>query len=377
MAPFAMSHPKNIDTIWSSYFVDEIEFGAEYSFLEKLKRVPKVIYSKEAQKKLTALLDVFSADICHAHNIYHHLSPSILKTIKQCGIPVVVTLHDLKLACPAYNMLARDGICERCKGGRVHNVLLHRCIKKSATLSSIILAETMLHRMLRTFEQCVDKFVVPSLFYMNKLVEWGWGEENFIHIPNAIDVENFRPDFNPGRSFLYFGRLSREKGLSTLINAASLAGVSVCIAGTGHEEGLLRKLATDIQANVTFLGYLQGSALHDAIRSSRAVVLPSEWYENAPLSVLEAYALGKPVIGAAIGGIPELIRDGETGGVFPAGSSEKLANLLLKFHQFTDSQISEMGQRGRFWVETEFGIRRYESRMLNLYKKLGVPVSDV
>jgi glycosyltransferase involved in cell wall biosynthesis len=372
VAPFAMHHSNNINSRWSDFFVEEIEFGSDYSLWEKLGRVPKVIYSFEAQRKVANLLDVFPADVCHAHNIYHHISPSILKTIKQRDIPIVMTLHDLKLACPAYNMLAQDGVCERCKGGRIHNVLLQRCIKESTALSAIVMIEALLHKMLRTFEQCVDRFIVPSRFYINKFVEWGWDRERFVYIPNAIDMGVFSPDYNPGKSFIYFGRLSREKGLSTLVKAASHAGVPLRIVGTGPDEQSLRKLSEATGADVTFLGYLKGQALHDVIRSAKAVVLPSEWYENAPLSILEAYALGKPVIGADIGGIPEMIRPEETGFTFSSGSTDELADVLKKVSGLSEYRISEMGRNGRAWAEDEFSHEKYRDRMLALYQQLGI-----
>lgn len=372
MAPFSMRHLKNIESPWSKYFVDEIEYGSAYSAWEKIIRVPKVIYSFEAQNNISALLDVFPADICHAHNIYHHISPSILKIVKQRGIPVVMTLHDLKLACPAYNMLASDGVCERCKGGHIHNVLVRRCIKGSVTLSAIVMAESLLHNAIQTFEKYVDRFVVPSRFYINKLIEWGWDEARFTYIPNTVNTDEFRAEYKPGRSFVYFGRLSREKGVATLIKAAALASVPVKIIGTGHEEASLRELARELGSDVSFLGYLSGDALHDAIRSSRTVILPSEWYENAPLSILEAYALGKPVIGADIGGIPELIRSGETGSVFKSGSVEDLSTMLTNYDLMADAQISDMGRNGRLWMNTDFRAEQYLSKTLKLYGELGL-----
>lgn len=372
VAPFAMQHPNNLDTLWSEYFVEEIEYGSDYSLWEKFRRVPKVIYSFEARANIDRLLDQFQASICHAHNIYHHLSPSILERVSRRGIPLVMTLHDLKLACPAYNMLTHDGVCERCKGGYLYNVLRHRCIKGSTMLSTIVLAETLLHGFLRTFDKYVDRFVVPSRFYLDKLADWGLPSDRFIHIPNAIDIDAFVPDFTAGDSFLYFGRLSREKGLSTLIRAAALAGIPLQVAGSGPDEQALRELADTTGANVKFLGYLNNSSLHNVIRASRAIVLPSEWYENAPLALMEAYALGKPVIGAAIGGIPELIMEGETGATFDSGSADELASVLSRFSEYTDSRLSMMGLAGRNWMEKEFSMDLYGTRMLDLYRELGV-----
>src|SRR5687767_9880690 len=188
VAPFAMQHPKNLPTPWARHFVEEIEFGEGYSLLDKVIRIPKVIYSAEARRKLAALLDEFKPQVCHAHNIYHHISPSILGLLRDRGIPVVMTLHDLKIACPAYNMLAPDGVCERCRGGKLYNVLVHRCIKRSAALSAVVMVESALHRAIGSYRDCVTRFVVPSRFYIEKFSQWGFERSQFVHVPNFVDA---------------------------------------------------------------------------------------------------------------------------------------------------------------------------------------------
>ncbi len=372
VACFCMEHPDNLPSEWSRYFIDEIEFGNSYSILEKLRRVPKVVYSFEARRKISELLDQVPADICHLHNIYHHISPSILGILREREIPTVLTLHDLKIACPEYHMLSGGKVCERCKGGNTLNLLLNRCIKHSLALSGVVLLENLVHRMLNSYRDGVSRFVVPSRFYLEKFVEWGWEEERFVHVPNFIDSHCFIPRFDAGEEFVYFGRLSGEKGVSTLIRAAAAAGVGIRIIGGGPDEDSLRELAAETGARATFTGYLRGEPLHEAIRASRAVVLPSEWYENAPLSILESYALGKPVIAASIGGIPELIREGETGAVFSSGSVEQLAHLLGLFRHYSNSTLAGMGKAARAWVEEEFSRERYHKNMLSLYRSLGV-----
>jgi len=376
VVPFSMKHPKNLHTPWSKYFIEEIEFGEKYALREQLARVPKVIYSVEAKRNLGRLLDRVQPDICHAHNIYHHISPSILGLLKRRGIPTVLTLHDLKIACPAYNMLAPDGICERCRGGRVYNVLLHRCIKRSAALSAVVMIEAMVHRMLGSYRNSVSRFVVPSRFYIDKLSEWGIPTELFSHVPNFVDTDRYRPQYAPGSAFVYFGRVSPEKGLATLIRAAAAVPCRLLVIGSGPDLEGMRRLAAAVKADVTFPGFLSGAALHAAVRSARAVVLPSEWYENAPLSVLEAYALGKPVIGARIGGIPELIRENETGVCFTSGDAAGLAAVLGDFLRRPDGELEEMGMRARRWVETEFTASIYRTRILRIYRDLGVAIPN-
>jgi glycosyltransferase involved in cell wall biosynthesis len=372
VVPFAMHHPKNLPSPWSNHFVDEIELGQQYTLAGKVVRASKVIYSFEARRRLAALLDEVRPDVCHAHNIYHHISPSILSLLHGRGIPTVMTLHDLKIACPEYHMLAPDGICERCKGGRLHNVLVHRCIKESATLSAVIMLESALHRVLGSFRKHVRAFIVPSRFYIEKFCEWGFPRALFHHVPNFVDAERYVPQFSPGESFVFFGRLSPEKGLRTLINAAVIAGCPVRIIGTGPQLEELRALAAKLAANVTFLGYLTGEALHAEVRRARAVVLPSEWYENAPMTVLEAYALGKPVIGSRIAGIPELIQEGRTGFTYTAGHAESLAAALRAMTERLDIEVEEFGRAARRSVETEFASSLYRDRVLEIYRRLGV-----
>ena len=372
VVPFSMHHPKNDFSKWSGYFVDEIEFGFDYSPWQKAVRVARVIYSCQAQKQLRRLLDEVKIDIAHVHNVYHHISPAILGMLKSRAIPVVLTTHDLKLACPAYQMITHDGVCERCKGGKLRYVLWNKCLKGSTSLSAVVYVESTVHRVLKSFTRNVDRFVSPSRFYIEKFGEWGFDRNSFVYIPNYIDPARFEPSGGPGRAFVYFGRLSREKGLATLLRAAAKASVPLWIIGTGPEEDSLRRLNTELGAEVAFFGYLTGKALHDRVRSARASVLPSEWYENAPVSVLESYALGKPCIGARIGGITELIREGETGFLFESGSVEDLAEVLSQVSAMPDDQLRLLGRSGRHWVEDNFSSSLYVERLLSLYRELGV-----
>lgn len=371
---FSMHHPKNLATPWSRYFVEELEFGHDYSLLKKLGMAGKAVYSFEAQRKIRALLNEFQPDVAHLHCIYHHLSPSILPVLKSHGVPVVMTAHDLKIACPAYKMLNSTGVCERCKNGSVVNVLKHRCVRGSVGASAIVMVESGLQRTMQTYRRYIDKIVAPSKFFLDKFVEWGWPRDRFVHIPNYVDSSAFRPDFTPGKYFLYFGRLAPEKGVSTLIRACAKAKVELKIAGTGPEYETLLELNDALDGRAEFLGFRSGDELHDLIRGACAVVLPSEWYENAPMSVLESFALGKPVIGADIGGIPEMIVHGENGWIFPSSDVDSLADLLLRVLKSGDALIEHIGRAARYGVERDFNRSQYTSKMLDLYSNLGVDI---
>ena len=167
-----------------------------------------------------------------------------------------------------------------------------------------------------------------------------------------MESGQFTPDFNAGSYFLYFGRLVRDKGVQTLIAASANAGTKLKIAGTGPADTEFRRLAEKLDADVEFLGFRSGQALHKLIADARAVVLPSEWYENSPVSLLEAYALGKPVIGADIGGIPEMIT-AETGWLFTSGNTAELAQCLDTVNALPSGQIAAMGSAARDLVEHE------------------------
>ncbi len=371
-AVFTMHHPNNEPSPWSAYFADELEFGHTYSIRQKTIMAGKVIYSWEARNKLASLLDCFTPDIAHAHCIYHHLSPSVLSLLHKRGIPTVMTAHDLKLACPAYKMLNKHGICEKCKHGNLSHVILNRCIHNSLITSSLIAVESAIHKAFRLYKRNLNRVITPSRFFQQKLMEWGWPEEKLEYIPNFLNYEQYSPEYKPGKYFLYFGRLAPEKGVDTLIRAAAKAGVWLQIAGTGPHEQSLKAIADKYNANIDFLGYCSGTNLKELIRKARAVVLPSEWYENAPISILEAYASGKPVIGADIGGIPEMILENKTGYLFSSGNLDQLSECLNNVKNSPDSYLTEMGKFARLYVEQVFSLNRYRDNMIGLYASLGV-----
>lgn len=371
-AYFSMHHPANLPSRWSDYFVDEIQFGHQYTISEKIVKTTKVIYSFEARRKLQKLLDDFRPDVAHIHNIYNHISPSILPVLKRAGIPTVMTAHDLKIACPNNKMLTRNGVCEQCRVTRYYQVVVNRCVQNSLAASTIIAAESYLHRWLDSYRRNLDKIIVPSRFFIAKFIEWGWPSELFVHIPNFVDVAMHEPAFDPGDSFVYVGRLSFEKGVETLIRAVAAAQVPLKMVGTGPLEQRMKKLAHDLGAQIDFLGYRTGTELHEALRKSRAAVLPSECYENSPISVLESFALGKPVIGARIGGIPEMVRQDVTGWQFESGDVEQLAACLRNVHDASNQHVEQLGRQARALVEQEFSRERYVDSMLQLYRRLGV-----
>lgn len=367
---YAMHHPRNLPSPWSGYFADEIEFDGRYTPTGRLARAVSSIWSVQAQQRLDALLSQFRPDLVHMHNIYHHLSPSILATLRAAGIPTVMTAHDFKMACPNYRMYTQGSVCERCREGSVANVLLHRCVRDSAAASALVTVEAVVHRSLRTWHRGPDRIVAPSRFLIDKMVHWGFDRSRFVHIPNPVDASTILPQPNPGTDFVYIGRLSAEKGLSVLLEAVRRADVSLTVAGEGPQAPELVRAAEASSGRIRWLGRLEAPQIHDLLRSARAVVLAAQWYENAPLSVLEAFAAAKPVIATRIGGLPEMVSHGRTGWLVPVGDLDALAGMLAAVRDLPDDHVRSIGQAARAFVLTEHGWPRYLDRMLALYGDL-------
>ena len=371
-AAMAMLHPKNEPSPWSKYFADELEFGSDYGLLQKIGMAGKVIYSLEAKKKVSQLIDEWEPDVAHAHNLYHHLSPSVLSALKERKIPTVLTAHDFKLACPAYKMFNHSGICERCKRGNLTHVIWNRCVRDSLVISTLVAVESVTHRMLGLYRNTVDRVVVPSRFLFNKLVEWGWPPEKLAYIANFVHIDQYTPNYQPGSYFVFFGRLAPEKGVDKLVTAAAKAGVKLKIMGTGPLEQELKAFAAERNAEVEFLGYRSGDELKSIIAGSRAVVLPAQWYENAPISIMESFALGKIIIGSNLGGIPEMIENNQTGYLFNHADEQQLVEILSHVSEMPDSTLSSMGKAARDHVSSHFTAANYLTSMLSLYEQLGV-----
>ena len=374
--PFAMEYEKNFETGYDEYFVEEIDFASDYTPVEKVRKVVKSVYSLEARREIGRLIDDVRPDIVHAHNVYHHLTPAIFGAIQKKGVPAVMTVHDLKIGCPSKLMLAADGVCERCHGGKTWNAVQQRCLKGSLPLSAVAALETTLHNALGSYKKNVDLFVLPSRFHMNKLIDWGLPAAKARYVPNAVDVSGLEPEYSAGERFVFVGRLSEEKGLVTFVKAVGEAGVSATIVGTGPQEAELHALVDSTGADVIFAGYQTGEPLFDIVRQAKALVLPSECYENAPVVLLEAYGVGTPVLGSDLGGIPELIQPGITGELATAGDVSAFAEKLSLLASLPNSQLEDMGRAGRSFVEDRFSREHYLKALLDVYAELGVPIGS-
>lgn len=366
VAFFGMEHVENIPTRYSKYFPSSVDFGAEHaSVLQRIELTGRMLYSKSARAGMAAVLDDFEPDVVHLNNIYHQLSPSILAPINRRGITSVLTLHDYKLACPTYQFLAGGEICQACLGGKFSNAVRKRCNRGSLAASLASATELAIHTKLSLYGS-VDLFLCPSLFLKDQMESAGVFPDRLRHNPNFVDIsETFATDA-PGQGVVYFGRLSEEKGVDVLIDAVAAIGERLRIAGTGPAEQTLKDQAIRVGADVEFLGRLSKKALHDVVRASRVSALPARWYENQPLSVLESYACGVPVVASSLGGLPEIVIDGETGTLVPHNDVDALAKELSRY--VDDEAIAHQhGRAGRKLVEDVHSPDTHVERLFRLY----------
>jgi len=365
---FSMKHPKNFPSSYEKYFVSNVDYNRSESILVKVKSAGRVLYSLEAKKKIEKLIKEQKPDIVHLNSIYHQISPSILHVFKKWNLPVVMALHDYKMVCPTYLMLRRGKICEKCKRGRYYWCLINRCTKNSYLKSALNVLEMYLHHRILHIYDLVDVFISPSIFLKEKMKEMGF-EKKIFYLPHFINAEAYQQEyyFNE-KTICYFGRLSQEKGLSLLIDAIRRLNVLLKIIGDGPEKkNLEEKVRKENIKNVNFLGYKSQKELKEEIQKSLFVVLPSQSYETFGLTIIESFALGKPVIGSKIGAIPELVKDGRTGLTFEPRNAENLRDKI-KYLINNREKISEMGKNAKKFVEKELNSERYYNQLMEIYQ---------
>lgn len=359
---FSMRDERNLPSSSEMHFVDTRQYRKGGGALQKIKAAASLIHSAEAVKNMTALIELERPDIVHCHNIYHQLTPSIIGVAHRFGIPVVLTLHDYKPVCPTYVRLRDGKVCSDCSSGDFFNVVKHKCADGSVGKSALLFAEATVQRMMGNYEK-VARVIAPSQF-MAQSVASRFLADRVTVIPNGIDLDAVSVSNEDEGYVLYLGRLSHEKGIATLLEAYQWH--DICLPLKVGGTGPLAVLSEKAPANVEFLGFQSGDALRSLICKASVVVVPSEWYENCPMVVLEAMAYGKPVIGANIGGIPELVINGKTGLLYPAGNAALLAECIQQLAE--NSQLrAQMGQAGRRRVEDMFSLDRHHSALMQVY----------
>lgn len=369
-ALFSMADERGQPTPYDRYFVPHIDFKQQHRWFQKIGLAANAIYSREARRRIRAMVAEFRPDVAHIRNIYHHLSPSVLWELKAQGVPALYHVNDFKVLCPSYNLVSHGESCEACKNGRFWRAIPERCYPERGT-STILVAEAYFHKWIGTYDKCVDRFLAPSQFVRDKLVEHGWDGSRFEVLPHFQRLEPVETRCEQNPPLLYFGRLSREKGIDDLLHAMRrLPDLRLVIAGDGPEREPLRKLAAQMELrNVQFAGNLRGAELDKAIAGSQFTVLPSHAYETFGKTILESYARGRAVIATDLGSRRELVQAGTTGFLYGVGNVDALVEAIQSLSSRPEL-AEKMGFAGRELVRKGYSPEAHYEALIALYERV-------
>jgi glycosyltransferase involved in cell wall biosynthesis len=367
VAFWGMSHPNNPPYEFANNFVSCVNYEDKAGLAAQAKIALRTLYSVEARIKFDEAVRKFEPDIIHFNNFAHQISPSVLDVCAKYAIPSVMTMRDFKMVCPTYNMIWKGKPCERCKDGRYYHCLLKKCNKQSIAKSLVNMVEMYLHHKITGIYGKIRLFISPSIFMREKVLQMGFPHK-VVQLYNFADFGAISPCYKgEGNYALYFGRLSPEKGINTLLNAFKGTGIPLRIVGDGPlRQTLLEKCATEGIKEADFSGFQTGQELEASIKDASFIVLPSEWYENNPRSIIEAYAYGKAAIGARIGGIPEIIRENETGMTYKAGDERDLREKMLYLAR-NPERAEKMGRCARRYGEEIFSPEKHYKKLMGIY----------
>ena len=350
VAVYAMKYPENEKSEWSGYWPTN---------MTKLDAFTRPFGARQVVKGFSRLMDDFKPEVVHLNNIHTQLSPVIAKIAHEKGARVVWTLHDTKLVCPCYTC-TRDGKwCTECFTDK-KAVIKHRCMPGGLPGAIIGYLEAQKWNK-DELQKYVDLFLPPSKFMMDTCVEGGYSPEKFRVLCNFIDVEKVGKELKnerikelKGDYYVYLGRVNEVKGVRTLCKAAEQLDKKLIVIGDGPIREELRVKSEESGAPIEFKGQMQWEEFMPILRGARFMVLPAEWSENNPLTVIESQSLGTPVLGARIGGIPELIEspslalpNGEgvvpNGMTFTSGDVEDLKEKIMAMfnHEFDYDAIAK------------------------------------
>ena len=368
---FAMAGERNVPDPNEDLFVSYIDFrelNRRKTLAGGLHVLRRGIFSSEAEEKFIRLVERFKPDVVHLQNIHAHLTPSIVFAAARLNVPLVWTLHDYKLMCPNshFRVDATGTICEACRPGRYYPAVVKRCKKSSLFASGVAALEAYAHwaRGLRSRVHC---FLSPSQFLAGKLFEHGWSSDRVRHVPNFVAVDARPSSRGSGSHFLFVGKLEPLKGIDTLLDAAACTPAAQILLVGGCDDPSVRERLGRLPANVRYLGAKTKYEIGELLADARAVLVPSVWDENQPMVILEAFAAGVPVIGSRIGGIPELVVEGQRGLLVEPGNARELAGAIAQFDQDGARGI-EMGHAAREYVVSNHSVAGHLSAVTTIYQ---------
>lgn len=370
---FSALEEKTVASKFTDFFVKAPNLKSN-SLLEKITNVSRFIYSSEAKNKLEALIQKEQPDVAHLHIFYGNLTSSILPVLKKYNIPSVMSVHEYRVLCPTYLMLDQQhNICELCSNGNYIHALQKKCNKGSLANSAISALECFIRDKYFDYTDYIDRFIMVSKFIQKKHLEYKPSlKQKSIHLYNFIDLHQHASPVSAGKFYLYIGRLSHEKGLLTLLNAfIHFPDLELKIAGDGAIRQILEEfIVTHKMNNVTLLGFLNQNQIKALQEDTKFLIIPSEWYENNPMVAIETMAMSKPIIGADIGGIPELIKHDGNGFLFNPKSVDNLIQAIKQAENLTHAKYLEFCHNARKFAEDNFDREAHYISLIEIYTKL-------
>ena len=370
VAPFAMIDPRNIPSPWSSYFVSNLDTSKVGGGRGALRQLGRALWSREAAQKMDAVLKAFSPDVVHVHNIYNHLSPSILSVCRKHKIPVVMSVHDYALVSANYALWTGTGPLEQ----RGLFATARTRFAKGSYVASLLLASVhRLHRLSGIYRRSISKFIVFSEYMERELLRAHFPQKKIVEIfPfSAPLLSGDLPSKAKRRQgVLFAGRLEPYKGISVLLAAAKkIPDTKFFFAGKGSQESLVLEAAKQ-HPNIEYLGFLEDNAMWQQMASVQVVAVPSLWAEPFGLVALEALVIGTPILVSDRGALPELVRDNSFGRIFKADDPADFQRQLKKFLATPDN-AEVMGKKAREWAKKAADPAKHLKRIMALYDEAG------
>jgi glycosyltransferase involved in cell wall biosynthesis len=343
----------------------------QFSPTDKAAFFPQTIYSWKSSGEIEDAVHCLKPNVAFVHNVYPLISPSVYHKLHALGVPAVQVLHNFRPFCPNGLFYTQGQVCEACKGGNYLNAVRKRCYKESYIFSALY-GLTLGANRLAGMVNKIAGFICLTEFFKIKMREAGVAESKLFVRPNFVYAPPLTPNTNGAEQYaLFLGRLSPEKGCLTLIRAfEQLPQVQLKIIGTGPQEQELKDYVRGKGINnVQFLGFKSGDAKWQLLRDSLCLVIPSEWYENFPVTVLEAFMASKPVVAARMGGLPYIVEDKKSGLLFDSG---EVNQLVQKIRHLVDNpaEAEHMGARGRHLSETKYGPEQGYTNLMNIFSQV-------
>jgi glycosyltransferase involved in cell wall biosynthesis len=340
-----------------------------FSGLKRVVLIKEVIWNSTTRQDFKQVLRREKPDVVHVHNTFMRISPSIYGACQDAEIPVVQSLHNYRLLCPAANFFREGKVCEECLTDGLTRGISHACYRDSKVATATVAAMLTLHRGLGTWRKLVHTFVALSEFSRQRFIAGGLPAEKITVKPNFVDPDPGERT-SEGDYAIFVGRLSEEKGLDTLLAAfEQTSQVPLIVVGDGPPlEGLKAQVERRRINNVSFRGRLPRHETWDALKGARFLVLPSECYENFPMAMAEAFACGVPVICSRLGAMQELVADQQTGIHFnPTDAKDLAAKIAWAWSH--PAELSQMGKRARLEYEAKYTAEKNYLLLMELYQR--------